>query len=85
MDGYGICHLQTTVTKLIQPTMPTGMSTDGFFTSSARVDTQSNPMKEKNTKLAPENMPDTLQQKNTSDVFLSLTNWIGHCAGAVSG
>jgi hypothetical protein len=33
--------------------MPTGMSTAGFFTSSASVDTQSNPMKEKNTNAAP--------------------------------
>jgi hypothetical protein len=32
------------------------MSTAGFFTSSARVDTQSKPMKEKNTKEAPSNM-----------------------------
>lgn len=52
-----------TVTKLMQPTMPTGMSTDGFFTSSARVDTQSNPMKEKNTKEAPENIPWVLHIK----------------------
>lgn len=45
-----------TPTKLMQPTMPTGMSTAGFLTSSARVETQSNPMKEKNTKEAPLNI-----------------------------
>jgi hypothetical protein len=59
-------YLQTTVTKLMHPTMPTGMSTAGFFTSSARVDTQSKPMKEKNTKEAPWNMPFTLQDRHTA-------------------
>lgn len=48
--------------------MPTGMSTAGFFTSSARVDTQSNPMKEKNTNEAPLNIPLTLRQQHQNSV-----------------
>lgn len=38
------------------------MSTAGFLTSSANVDTQSKPMNEKKTNDAPANMPSTLRQ-----------------------
>ena len=47
----------TAVATRMQPTMPTGMSTAGLRVSSASVETQSKPMKEKKTKLAPSKMP----------------------------
>lgn len=43
---------------------PTGMSTAGFFTSSARVETQSKPINAKKTYDAPLKMPETLLNKS---------------------
>jgi hypothetical protein len=58
-------------TNEMQPTMPIGMSLAGFFTSSARVDTQSKPMKEKNTNEAPLNI---LQQRGQKGPPSRLSN-----------